>query len=442
MLEIDDDQVLAIFQVVGFGVLMISCHFTKNWAAKNAARQIHQIQTQQVVTEEAVIKIVRLQKSALIAKGLPNILETLCVCLLLGQTMTYSPKATVCVAIGLAFVRSLLKLLFHMYYPKPQPDHTDMKVDKADTQKTLTPHIPTSLDKSKEDAPTTLTPDSTKMESDKSKEDAPTTLAPDSTNMESDKSKEDAPTISTPDSTNMESDKSKEDAPTTLAPDSTNMESDKSKEDAPTILTPDSTNMESDKSKEDAPTTSPTPDQSTKTDMPAVSVYTDVCGDTYEFLFTLSVQFTLYFYVLEWVFKQEKLAYESGSQEQIFLSRGTIIAVVCRRFSETFHNGEFKPFWEHVWLKAKAGEFRNTPAMVWGYVLFRFVSSWLVNDVLALSTLFLLPVILSQADDQIEFVKDATAVLFIAEMDNMKKHFCTTIRMEIVKNSNKTMDSE
>ena len=362
MLEIDDDQVLAIFQVVGFGVLMISCHFTKNWAAKNAARQIHQIQTQQVVTEEAVIKIVRLQKSALIAKGLPNILETLCVCLLLGQTMTYSPKATVCVAIGLAFVRSLLKLLFHMYYPKPQPDHTDMKVDKADTQKTLTPHIPTSLDKSKEDAPTTLTPDST--------------------------------------------------------------------------------NMESDKSKEDAPTTSPTPDQSTKTDMPAVSVYTDVCGDTYEFLFTLSVQFTLYFYVLEWVFKQEKLAYESGSQEQIFLSRGTIIAVVCRRFSETFHNGEFKPFWEHVWLKAKAGEFRNTPAMVWGYVLFRFVSSWLVNDVLALSTLFLLPVILSQADDQIEFVKDATAVLFIAEMDNMKKHFCTTIRMEIVKNSNKTMDSE
>ena len=349
-------------------------------------------------------------------KGIPNWLETASIYVLVQSMMKYSASETVSVTLVFASVRSLLKLCFKVcqFYKTLPPKHSNDKT--KEDGKILTPNtplIPTTLGKSMMDAPKTLAPDTTKMEPDKSMVDAPKTLTPDTTKMESDKSMVDAPKTLTPDTTKMESDKSIVDAPKTLAPDTTKMESDKSMMDAPKTLTPDqSTNTDFDKNHKNE-------------GLKPVSVYTDVQGDLYEFTFTCMVQVTLYAYLLEWVSNQDPFDHLWDFTEQRkFFDAGCLIGVVIRRFTETFHKGEFECFWTK-WYEARLDELRNLSWSEWvkemsGEIV-RFASSWVVNDVLALTAIFLFPVILSKSDNQMEFVKDATAVMFIAEMDNLKK---------------------
>ena len=153
-----------------------------------------------------------------------------------------------------------------------------------------------------------------------------------------------------------------------------------------------------------------------------VSVYSDFEGSGLLDCTTVFVlQVMLYVVLLLSVVQQPSPRDQISDRQVMFYVGGAIISIVMQLRGETFKKVEWKPFWRHYFYQG----FQK--AEHWSRV--RISMSWLVNQVFAQTTMLMVPVILMEAGDYMDFVKDATSILFIAELDvlsgsitNVKKH--------------------
>ena len=145
--------------------------------------------------------------------------------------------------------------------------------------------------------------------------------------------------------------------------------------------------------------------------LPPVSVYTDLhAGNLFECLAMLAVQLMLYCLVAMTVFGLDKV--EDFTDQQVFFYMcGALVSTVLRIRAHSFEHSEYLPFWEPYFQ-----EFFNSDH----WPKLRLFCSLLVNEFLSQSVLILLPLILMESTDLMEFVKDATCVAFISEMDNLR----------------------
>lgn len=100
------------------------------------------------------------------------------------------------------------------------------------------------------------------------------------------------------------------------------------------------------------------------------------------------------------------------NQQLIFFLCGIPIAVIGIEEASNFFNNQYA-FW---WLLAKhpKGHERTN----WQI---RAFLSWVVNEVMQMFVFMTLPLVLMSADSELEFVKDATAVLFITALDDLSE---------------------
>eukprot|EP00434_Breviolum_minutum_P012984 symbB.v1.2.011447.t1/scaffold762.1/size178242/8 len=118
----------------------------------------------------------------------------------------------------------------------------------------------------------------------------------------------------------------------------------------------------------------------------------------------------LYLMLLLSVYDQEPL--EFSEQEVLFFVVGGFIGGVIRIHQGAFHSVEWRPFWREYFVHVEKDNEH--------YPYRRMILSWLVNELFAQAIVLLLPAILTASSDRVEFVKDATAVLFIAELDKIE----------------------
>ncbi|CAK9025865.1 Uncharacterized protein SCF082_LOCUS17262 [Durusdinium trenchii] len=124
----------------------------------------------------------------------------------------------------------------------------------------------------------------------------------------------------------------------------------------------------------------------------------------------LAVQLMLYCLVAMTVFGLDKV--EDFTDQQVFFYMcGALVSTVLRIRAHSFEHSEYLPFWEPYFQ-----EFFNSDH----WPKLRLFCSLLVNEFLSQSVLILLPLILMESTDLMEFVKDATCVAFISEMDNLR----------------------
>ena len=146
-----------------------------------------------------------------------------------------------------------------------------------------------------------------------------------------------------------------------------------------------------------------------------VSVYTDIEAGT--FLKCLSVfvlQMLLYALLLRWV-ASESFSENDVTDEEVFrYAAGSVVATVQRVMSQGFRSGELDSFWLTYFYSP--AEYRKSYHYPWS----RIVMSWIVNDVLFTSIFLLLPLVTMGSDNDMEFVKDCTAVLFISQFDGFE----------------------
>ena len=155
------------------------------------------------------------------------------------------------------------------------------------------------------------------------------------------------------------------------------------------------------------------PEQLKKKELKPVSVYTDLeAGNPVEYLTVLFVQLMLYLLVAGAVYNQDKVK-EFTFQQLVFYVGGALVSSVVRAREHSFYHTEYKPFWEpyceECWEPKRKLNFR-----------FRLFCSLLANEIFSQAVLILLPVVLMNAPDLMEFVKDATCVAFISQMDNLQ----------------------
>jgi biopolymer transport protein ExbB/TolQ len=155
------------------------------------------------------------------------------------------------------------------------------------------------------------------------------------------------------------------------------------------------------------------PEQLKKKELKPVSVYTDLeAGNPVEYLTVLFVQLMLYLLVAGAVYNQDKVK-EFTFQHLVFYVGGALVSSVLRAREHSFYHTEYKPFWEpyceECWEPKRKLNFR-----------FRLFCSLLANEIFSQAVLILLPVVLMNAPDLMEFVKDATCVAFISQMDNLQ----------------------
>ena len=145
------------------------------------------------------------------------------------------------------------------------------------------------------------------------------------------------------------------------------------------------------------------------------SVYTDVwlaLGIEYTGIF--GIQLLLYGKVLGvLLWDTETLNDDSEANIRRFRD-AAIVSCALRGITPSWSSGEWRPFWRHIYFDDKFAGYRSKALAV------RFLFSLIVNEFLAQMTLFALPAILMKADDDLEFVKDATSILFIAELDSLQ----------------------
>ena len=126
----------------------------------------------------------------------------------------------------------------------------------------------------------------------------------------------------------------------------------------------------------------------------------------------LFVQLMLYLLVVGAVYNQDKVE-EFTFQQYVFFVCGALVSTVLRVREHTFYHTEYKPFWEpyceEFWEQKHCGRF-----------CYRLICSLLANQIFSQAVLILLPVVLMNAPDLMEFVKDATCVAFISQMDNLQ----------------------
>ena len=149
-----------------------------------------------------------------------------------------------------------------------------------------------------------------------------------------------------------------------------------------------------------------------------VSVYTDLeMSNFFQYGSVFAIQGFLYWVLAQFVLDQELRVHESH-EERWKYAWGAVIGTVIRITLESFYTKEFLPFWKPLLTCddfQKCREIRHTYPLV----IMRCVLSWWINDVCAQAILWLLPIILINSSDRLEFVKDATAVLFIELLDDL-----------------------
>lgn len=150
-----------------------------------------------------------------------------------------------------------------------------------------------------------------------------------------------------------------------------------------------------------------------KKELKPVSVYTDLqVGNFLESITMLFVQLMLYLLVAGAVYNQDKIE-EFTFQKYVFYGCGAFVSTVLRVREHSFYHTEYKPFWEpyceEFWEPKDKCSF-------W----YRLIFSLLANQIFSQAVLILLPVVLMNAPDLMEFVKDATCVAFISQMDNLQ----------------------
>ena len=139
-----------------------------------------------------------------------------------------------------------------------------------------------------------------------------------------------------------------------------------------------------------------------------VSVYTDI--EEGAFLKCLSVwmlQMLLYVLLVRWVLSKSFKDEDVSEQELFLYSCGSIVATVQRTMSNGFVRGELKTFWLSYFLSP------SNYGRPHHFAKLRVVMSWLVNDVLFTAVFLLLPLVTMGSDNEMEFVKDCTAVLWL-----------------------------
>ncbi|CAE7660984.1 ext1c [Symbiodinium sp. CCMP2592] len=147
-----------------------------------------------------------------------------------------------------------------------------------------------------------------------------------------------------------------------------------------------------------------------------VSVYTDIEAGT--FLKCASVfvlQMLLYVLLLRWIASKSFSEEETTEQEFVRYAAGSVVATVQRVMSQGFHSGELKPFWM-TYFFSNRGHYRRH----YHYPKMRLLMSWIVNDILFTTVFLLLPLVTMGSDNDMEFVKDCTAVLFISQFDSFE----------------------
>lgn len=136
----------------------------------------------------------------------------------------------------------------------------------------------------------------------------------------------------------------------------------------------------------------------------AVSVYTDMNNSLLNCVAIFLVQIMLYIYVVMEVWYQYPMVEE---QEWKFYLGACVGTVLRLQFHEAFADEEISPFWVPFF------EYHGN----W-YGTVRFIMSFLVNEVMANGVVSLLPALLMASSSNLEFVKDATAFVFISQLDN------------------------
>ena len=145
-----------------------------------------------------------------------------------------------------------------------------------------------------------------------------------------------------------------------------------------------------------------------------VSVYTDLhVGNFFECVTVFVLQVMLYMFLLLTVYHQEKLIEEEITEQQLFMYVcGSVVGLVLRLREQSFLAAEWEPFWHPYFYE----DFRRPHH----FAKVRCFMSWLANEAFARTIFFLLPVILMYSPDLLEFVKDATCIVFIAHLDDVQ----------------------
>ncbi|CAE7490074.1 ppsD [Symbiodinium natans] len=92
---------------------------------------------------------------------------------------------------------------------------------------------------------------------------------------------------------------------------------------------------------------------------------------------------------------------------------GAFISCATQHQTNSFITNEYYLFWLPIF--SRKAPCRFGPCEKW----FRFGLSWLANSVLAKTVITLMPLVLMDSSDPMEFAKDMTCTLFIAELDNI-----------------------
>ena len=101
------------------------------------------------------------------------------------------------------------------------------------------------------------------------------------------------------------------------------------------------------------------------------------------------------------------------NKKKAFFLLGSVVGVFMRPLMETFYSTEDESIWKHFHGKTRRDKDRG-----WEIFL-RWLMSFVVNEIYPLAVIFMVPLVLCQAEENVEFVKDATAILFIHQLDNI-----------------------
>lgn len=152
-----------------------------------------------------------------------------------------------------------------------------------------------------------------------------------------------------------------------------------------------------------------------KDNLVPVSVYTDLhAGNMFACTCMFVIQIMLYGYLLMSVYYGEKLVHDSVSDRMwVQYVCGSVLAGTLLGFDASFIPGECQPFWN--FYKYQRG-FRRKHH----FARIRFLMSYTVNELFAATAHLVLPFVLMEAPENMDFVKDATCVLFIAQLDTLQ----------------------
>ena len=134
-------------------------------------------------------------------------------------------------------------------------------------------------------------------------------------------------------------------------------------------------------------------------------------GQLDECLAVFSVQIMLYIYVVESVYSREPIPHDDEATAKYLA--GALFGLVMLAQHGALMTLEGSDFWiPYIWHYAPC-----KPIVSLLGLTLRIVMSWMVNQFFAEMAFIMLPVVLLDSSNSLEFVKDATCILFIAGLE-------------------------